>query len=126
MSRFATPETIVNALAIRDTSNHTPSTDPEISFHNVGAWLGWTIRVVNGLDQPVTLTLYGNTTNSETNADSYATTLTVAANSVGFITFHGRRGAWTPWVYCQLACTTAPTSGSVTVTITKFDRMRPD
>lgn len=119
----APPGTIVDALEIRDTNAHDPSTDAEISFADVHEWRGWALKVTNDLDEDIVLTLYGNLTNSTVGADDYADTLSVVADGVGHITFHGARSPWTPWIYASLQCSVAPTSGSVTIEIVKFDGM---
>ena len=125
--RCTVPETLVDALAIRDTNAHDPSTThdttPDALFADVHEWRGWTLKVANTLDQAVTLTLYGNFAMSTTGADDYADTLSVAADAVGYITFHIARTAWTPWIYPSLQCSVAPTSGAVTVEIVKLDKM---
>ena len=126
--RATVPETLVDALEIRDTEAHDPSTfhdtTPDALFSDVHEWRAWTLKVINTLDQTVTLTVYGNFAMSTTGAGAYTDTLEVAAGEVGYITFHVSKTApWTPWVYPSLQCTVAPTSGSVTVEIVSFDRM---
>ena len=121
--RATEPLLIVDALAIRDTAPHDPSTDP-IDFVDVHEWLGWVLKVTNGLNQSVTLTLFGNFNRSTVGAVSYTDTLTVAAGASGIIAFHGSRTAWTPWIYPSLACGIAPTRGVVDVEIVKFAKMR--
>ncbi|KKM90015.1 hypothetical protein LCGC14_1242950 [marine sediment metagenome] len=121
--RSTVPETVVDALEIRDTNVHDPSTDAEIDFADVHEWRAWTLKVANGLDQDLVLSLYGNFADSTTGADDYADTLTVVAGATGYITFHAARTAWTPWIYPSLQCSVIPTSGSVTAEIVKFDRM---
>lgn len=123
--RATIPELIVDALAIRDTTAHTPATDPtKVFFADVHEWQGWVIKVTNGLDQEVVLTLFGNFAASTTESDSYSATLTVAAGATGYITYHCPPNAWTPWIYPSLQCSVAPTSGSLTVQIVMFDKMR--
>lgn len=123
--RSTEPDEIVSALAILDTNAHTPATDPDyIDYADVHEFMGFVLKVTNGLNQAVTHTLYGNFSRSVTGADDYADTLTVAAGASGIIAWHGSRTAWTPWLFPSLQCSVAPTTGSVTVEIVKMDKMR--
>lgn len=125
--RTTEPETIVDALEIRDTDTHNPSTDSEIDYVDIHEWKGFVIKGTNGLNQAVVITIYGNFARNTTGAKAYATTLTIAASGSGFLKYHAIRDAdWTPWIYLSLACSVAPTSGNIDIEIVKFDKGRED
>jgi len=121
--RATEPETIVDSLAIRDTSSHTPATDSEIEYVDIHEWKGFVIKLTNNLDKDVTMTIYGNFARNTIGAKAYTTTLAVTAGASGFIKYHAVRDAnWTPWIYPSLVCSVIPTSGDADAEIVKMDK----
>lgn len=118
----------VNALEIRDTNAHTPATAGETTknlFVDVHDCEMFTVYVDNQLDQAVAVKAYHNRVKSTTKAiASGVDALTVATVSQDARTFTPNNAGWLPWLYLQLECGSAPSSGSVTVYVIKFKRMR--
>lgn len=119
-------ETICGALAIRDLAAHDMDTDAEIVNSCVMGWEGFTIKVVNGLDQAVVVTMYGNDADNTTNADAFATTLNVPAGGVGSLLLYAHVDGWFPYVYPSIIVPggVAPTTGTISITIVKIHRER--
>ena len=74
-----------------------------------------TIFVENGLDQDVTVQVKGNRVKSTAGAINVGASFTVAANSNDARTLTPDTSGWLPYIYVELQCSTAPSSGSVTV-----------
>jgi hypothetical protein len=115
--------TIVNAIAIRDTSAHSPSTDPTTMF-----LVDWTlgdeifISVNNTLNQSVSVSVHAGTFEGGILTDwgqiaGFANNpFTVSASSKA--SFSGDKGgAWAPVLFLVLTCSVAPTSGNLTANI---------
>jgi len=74
-----------------------------------------TIFVENGLDQDVTIQVKGNRVKSTSGAINVGASFTVAKNSNDARTLTPDTSGWLPYIYVELQCTTAPSSGGVTV-----------
>ena len=74
-----------------------------------------TIFVENGLDQDVTIQVKGNRVKSTSGAINVGSSFTVAKNSNDARTLTPDTSGWLPYIYVELQCSTAPSSGSVTV-----------
>lgn len=116
----------MNALSIRDTSAHTPATDAaECVYVDVHDCEMFTVYVDNQLDQTVSVKVYHNRVKSTAKAiASGVDALSVASASQDARTFTPNNAGWLPWLYVQAQCSSAPSSGSVTVYVVKFKRMR--
>ena len=119
---LAPQDVVVDALAIRDTTAHTPATDAaEMSFLDVHAYGGVSFLIVNGLDQAVTVTAMGNITNGVANAGTFSGAPSVAAGDSTIVTLTPDTSGWAPWVYLSLVAASTPSSGSVTVTAVRHN-----
>jgi len=74
-----------------------------------------TIFVENGLDQDVAVQVKGNRVKSTSGAINVGASFTVAKNSNDARTLTPDTSGWLPYIYVELQCSTAPSSGSVTV-----------
>ena len=75
------------------------------------------LHVVNTLDQDVTINIMGNHTESTSNAAELdGSPVTVSASSTELITLNPLYTDWMPYLFLKLTCSTAPTTGYVTVT----------
>jgi len=74
-----------------------------------------TIYVINTLNQTVTVQIKGNRTESTTNASEVGPSFTVPAGESDFRTLVADQSGVLPYVYVEVSCSAAPTSGSVTV-----------
>ncbi len=116
----------VDALAIRDDTVHTPATDAdECVYVDVHDCEMFTVYVDNQLDVAVSVRAYHNRVKSTTKAiASGVDALSVATVSQDARTFTPSNAGWLPWLYLQLQCGSAPSSGAVTVHVIKFKKMR--
>ena len=78
-----------------------------------------TIFVENGLDQDVAVQVRGNRVKSTSGAINVGASFTVAKNSNDARTLTPDTSGWLPYIYVELQCPTAPSSGSVTVYLVK-------
>ena len=85
-----------------------------------------TIFVENGLDQDVAVQVKGNRAKSTSGAINVGASFTVAKNSNDARTLTPDSSGWLPYIYVELQCSTAPSSGSVTVYLvrTKDDQVK--
>jgi len=74
-----------------------------------------TLYVINGLDEDVTVQVRGNRVDSTDDAADVGDSFTVPAESSDFKSLVPEASGITPYVYVTLTCSTAPSSGSVTV-----------
>ena len=72
-----------------------------------------TVYLVNGLNQPVTVQIMGNMTSTTSYSVAIGTSWTVNSGTADAKTLTPDTSGWLPYIYLQLQCTTAPTSGSV-------------
>ena len=78
-----------------------------------------TIFVENGLDQDVTVQVKGNRQSSTSGAINVGSSFTVSANSNDARTLTPDTSGWLPYLYVELQCNTAPSSGNITVYLVK-------
>ena len=78
-----------------------------------------TIFVENGLDQDVAVQVKGNRQKSTTGAINVGSSFTVSANSNDARTLTPDTSGWLPYLYVELQCSTAPSSGNITVYLVK-------
>lgn len=76
-----------------------------------------TIYIINSLDQDVTVQIKGNIEKSTTNAVNVGSSFTVSAGSPDARTLTPDTSGWLPYLYLELTCSTAPSSGSITAYI---------
>ena len=74
-----------------------------------------TVFVVNKLNQTVTIQIKANRVKSAVDAVSVGSSFTVSANSSDFRSLSVETAGWAPWIYTEVSCSTAPSSGSVTI-----------
>ena len=74
-----------------------------------------TVFVENSLDQDVTVQVKANRVKSTTGAVDVGSSFTVPAGSSDARTLTPDTSGWLPYLYVELKCSTAPSSGSVTV-----------
>jgi len=79
----------------------------------------YTIYVINTLDQSVSVQIKGNRVQSTSNSSSISTAFSVSANSADFRTLVASQSGILPWIYVELSCASAPSTGSVTVYLIK-------
>ena len=72
-----------------------------------------TVYVVNNLNQAVTVQIMGNMVNSTSSSVAIGTSWTVNPGTASAKTLTPDTSGWLPYIYLQLQCSTAPTSGSV-------------
>jgi hypothetical protein len=80
-----------------------------------------TVYVENGLDQPVSVQILGAVSSTPTNTVAIGTSFTVPAGGADFRTLVPEQTGWLPFITVSLACSTAPTTGSVKVLLVKMD-----
>lgn len=74
-----------------------------------------TLYVINTLDQDVDVQVKGNRVKSTDNAADVGNSFTVASGTADYQSLVPEQSGITPYVYVELSCATAPTSGNVTV-----------
>lgn len=118
-------ETLVDALAITDAVVHTPTTDPnDINWAEVSLFESFTILVVSTLDQPLTITLFGNYRENNTDpAQAFLAAIAVIAGGSNSRTYSRDVDGWLPYIYPQIQAAGIPTTGTVTIRIVKAKRM---
>ena len=79
-----------------------------------------TIYVINSLDQTVTVQIKGNRIESTEYSSSVGASFTVASNSVDFRTLIASQSGVLPYIYVEVSCSIAPTSGNVTVYLIRY------
>jgi len=77
--------------------------------------LGTSILIDNSLNQDVSIQIKANREESTTGAINIGTTITVTAGKKGLKTLVPQTDGWLPWIFCTAQCSTAPTSGSLSV-----------
>jgi len=111
---------LVDGLEIRDTTSHTPDTDPTKMFIiDCRDFEVITIFVDNNLDQDISVQVMGNRRKSTTKAVTVGTAFTVAADSSDSRTLTPDTSGWLPYIYVTITATVAPTADAVTVYIIK-------
>jgi hypothetical protein len=80
-----------------------------------------TVYVENGLDQPVSVQILGVASSTPTNTVPIGTSFAVPAGGADFRTLVPEYAGWLPFITVSLACSTAPTTGSVKVLLVKMD-----
>jgi len=73
------------------------------------------VWVINDLDQDVTVQIKGNRVQSTTGGVNIGSSWTVPAGSSDFKTLTPDTCGWAPYLWVELSCSTAPTSGSIDV-----------
>ncbi|MEM4531622.1 MAG: hypothetical protein QXY39_07130 [Thermofilaceae archaeon] len=73
------------------------------------------IYVDNGLNQAVTVQVRANREKTYAKSIDVGSPFTIPASSTDFKTLSPDTSGWLPYITVTLACSTAPTSGSVTV-----------
>ena len=102
---------IVQSLAIRDTALYYS----EIA--DVSNFRYFTVSVINELNQPVTVQIYGNWTATTINAVAIGPSFAVHSNSHEARTITPETSGWLPFIFVTLKCDLAPTSGSISVVV---------
>jgi len=74
-----------------------------------------TVFIVNKLNQDVTVQVKANRVKSAVDAVNIGSSFTVSANSSDFKSLTVETSGWAPWIYTEVSCSAAPTSGSVTI-----------
>jgi hypothetical protein len=80
-----------------------------------------TVYVENGLDQPVAVQILGAVSSKPAKAVAIGTSFTVPAGGADFRTLVPEQTGWLPFITVSLACSAAPTTGSVRVLLVKMD-----
>jgi len=75
--------------------------------------------VSNGLNQDTTVVVKGNASQTTKGAVPLGVTLTVKAGGTAFATLTPYTTGWLPYIYVEVRCSTAPTSGSITVLLVR-------
>ena len=86
---------------------------PGIGRRSLRAALRVTVFVDNGLDQDVTVQVKGNRVESTEKAVDVGSSFTVSAGGSGARTLTPDSSGYLPYIYVELSCSTAPSSGSV-------------
>lgn len=74
-----------------------------------------TVFVENGLDQDVTVQVKGNRVSSTTGAVNVGSSFVVPKGSCDARTLTPDTSGWLPYVFVEVSCSTAPTSGALSV-----------
>lgn len=74
-----------------------------------------TLYVINSLDQDVTVQVKGNRIEDTDNVADVGNSFTVSSGSADYQSLVPSQSGITPYVYVELSCSTAPSSGDVTV-----------
>ena len=74
-----------------------------------------TIYVVNSLNQDVSVQIKGNRIESTENSSNVGSSFTVSAERADYRTLIAEQSGVLPWLYVEVSCSTAPSSGSVDV-----------
>jgi len=106
-------ENIIEKLEIRDIKTHI-SEIADISVFNVVTCL-----INNELDQPVTVQVKGNITPTTINACNIGDPVTVNAKDVDSINLSIYTNVWLPYIFVEVSCSVAPTSGALHVKLLK-------
>ena len=117
--RMPEADTIVDALAITDTNAHDPDSDSEVTISCLKLYRDASIRIVNGLNQAISVQVYGNTADSTTNAVTVGVAFNVAAGDSQIRTIIVNTAGWYDYLYLKITAAVAPASGTVTATISK-------
>jgi len=85
----------------------------------------FTVFVDNGLNQAVTVQVKANREASATKAVNVGSAFSVAAGSTDARTVSPETSGWLPYVFVEVSCSTAPTSGSLTIYFVKSKDNQP-
>ena len=77
------------------------------------------VKVENDLNQTCTIQIFGNHTSSTIKADAVGTSFSIASGGIETKTLEPSTSGWLPFLYLNLKCATAPTSGSMTARLVK-------
>jgi len=80
-----------------------------------------TVYVESTLDQPVTVQILGAASGSPAATVPICSSITVPPNSADAKTLAPEQSGWLPYITVSLSCTTAPTTGAVTVLLIRLD-----
>jgi hypothetical protein len=80
-----------------------------------------TVYVENTLDQPVTVQILNAISSSPSMTVPIGPSFTVSPNSADAKTLVPESSGWLPYITVSLSCTTAPTTGAVTVYLVRLD-----
>ena len=100
---------VMTALAIRDTSNH------NTGIADLRNFTPKTIIVQNGLNQQVTITAQGDQETGFGKPVTIGSSFNIAATTNGYQTLDD----FFPFLRLVVACTTAPTTGDITIYVEK-------
>jgi hypothetical protein len=93
--------------------------------HIITKKLRVSIFVDNGLNQSVTVQVMANRQSSTTKAVNVGSSFTVGANSSDSRTLTLDTSGWLPYIYVTVTCSTAPSSGSLTVYLVRSSADQP-
>jgi len=102
-------EKVIDALAVRDTSNHNSSVSENKGF------IPKSIIVHNGLNQQVSIQVEGSIDDTFNNPLTVGNSFNVAAGEDDYDTLTD----YLPFLRAVISCTVAPTTGTVTVYLAK-------
>ena len=77
------------------------------------------VKVENDLNQTCTVQIYGNHQGSTEKADTIGASFNVASGGIETRSLEPSTSGWLPFLYLNLKCATAPTSGSITARLVK-------
>jgi hypothetical protein len=107
--QLSSEDKIIDALAVRDTSNHNSS-----GSENKG-YIPKTIIVHNGLNQQVSIQVQGSVDDTFNNPLTVGNSFNVAASTDDYDVLTD----YLPFLRVVASCTTAPTTGTLTVYLAK-------
>jgi len=111
MSHLANEEKILDALAIRDTSDHNSSVSENRGF------VPKTIVIHNSLDEQVSVQLQGDIVEGFSNPMDVGSPFNVATTTNDYATLTD----YLPFFRVVCSCGSAPTTGSVTIYLAKVE-----
>jgi hypothetical protein len=85
----------------------------------------FTVFVDNGLNQAVTVQVKANREASATKGVNVGSAFSVAAGSTDARIVSPETSGWLPYVFVEVSCSTAPTSGSLTIYFVKSKANQP-
>ena len=77
------------------------------------------VKVENDLDQACTIQIFGNHQGSTEKADTVGASFDVISGGIETRSLEPSTSGWLPFLYFNLKCATAPTSGSITARLVK-------
>ena len=77
-----------------------------------------TVFIQNGLNQAASVQVLGNISGTNTGAVNVGTAISAVASGNAYQTFDAlQTSGWLPYISVAVTCSTAPTSGAITVTL---------